>query len=196
MRKEPIQDRSQARLDRILEEAEKLILEHGLLGLSIREVARRADTNIATFYQFFPNRGSLTRRIVEIYHAKLQAALSDALQAADGRDLVQALEDVQAKMVRFYLAHPITLDIWPGIHADPDLRALDREDTKQNAAQLAAYLKAQRPRAPCKQIEDAAEAIVLTAGPVFRHAVQEPPARRKRILAAHMAMVARLVEGF
>jgi AcrR family transcriptional regulator len=196
LRKQPVQDRSQARLDRLIAVAEEMIVEVGLLGLSIREVARRADTNIATFYQFFPSRGSLTRHIVEIYNAKLEQRLAEVASAvSENTGLRSTLESLQAAMVDFYASNPVTREIWPSIQADHALRELDREDSERNAARLVQLIRRLRPDAALESVESAADLMVVTGGPIFRHAVTQPPDRRRRLLSQHLKMTAALIEA-
>ncbi len=195
LRKQPIQDRSQARLDRIVAVAEELILQKGLVGLSIREVARRADTNIATFYQFFPSRGSLTRHIVELYNARLEQRVVDAVnRLSETADTRATLAHLQAAMVAFYDSHPVTLEIWPGVQADHALRQLDQQDSDRNAAQMVLLIRRLRPDAPQARIEAAADLMVVTGGPIFRHAVRQPPEKRLELLAQQLDMITALVE--
>lgn len=194
MRRQPIQDRGHERIDKILDAAEGLILENGLLGLNVRAIARRSGTNIATIYAFFPGRGSITRCIVEKYNEKLGAVVAEALRRAETHDVRGALRVIQAAIVRFYVANPITREIWPGVNADPVLRALNRADGAANAAALAIFLQTLNPAASRKAVEAAATLISVTSGPVHRNALDLAPALRRRVLAAHLESVAHLIE--
>jgi AcrR family transcriptional regulator len=195
LRKQPVQDRSQARLDRIIAVAEEMILQKGLVGLSIREVAARADTNIATFYQFFPSRGSLTRHIVELYNARFEARIIEAVSMlSETADARTTLAHLQAAMVEFYENNPVTLEIWPGVQADHALRQLDQEDSDRNAAQMVLLIRRLRPEATPARIEAAADLMVLAGGPIFRYAVRQPPEKRRELLAQQLEMITALVE--
>lgn len=194
MRRQPIQDRGRERIERIIEAAEELILEDGLLRLNVRAIARRAETNIATIYEFFPGRGSITRRIVEKYNEKLRAVVAHALQRAEKTDIRSALRGVQSAVVKFYEANPVTLEIWPGVNADPGLRALNRADGAANASVLADFLAMLKPSASRQSVEAVAALLAITSGPVHRNAVHLAPSLRKRVLAAHVESMAHLIE--
>ena len=49
----PVQKRAREKYEQILRETCALLEESGFVGLSTREIARRADCNIATIYRYF-----------------------------------------------------------------------------------------------------------------------------------------------
>lgn len=58
-RKQPKQARAQERVQRILDTAEKLLANEGYETFSTNRVAKAAEVNIASLYQYFPNKQSL-----------------------------------------------------------------------------------------------------------------------------------------
>jgi len=58
-RKQPKQARAQARVKRILNTAERLLANEGYENFSTNRVAKEADVNIASLYQYFPNKQAL-----------------------------------------------------------------------------------------------------------------------------------------
>lgn len=77
-RKTPVQARSTASVDAILEATVQVLLELGKERLTTTRVAQRAGVSIGTLYQYFPNKSAL-----------LQAALRSHLE-----DVVTAIEQV------------------------------------------------------------------------------------------------------
>ncbi|GAB3656323.1 TetR family transcriptional regulator [Actinocorallia lasiicapitis] len=86
-----MQRRSQERYERILDAAARLLDESGYAALTTKEVARRAEVPIGTFYQFFPDKEvliqALAARNLDAYLARLAAAdrpgsLEDAIELA------------------------------------------------------------------------------------------------------------------
>ncbi|GAA0376224.1 TetR family transcriptional regulator [Microbispora corallina] len=63
MRRRPAQRRSQERVERMLDECARLLDEVGYEGLTTKEVARRAEVPIGTFYQFFSDKQALVRAL-------------------------------------------------------------------------------------------------------------------------------------
>src|SRR5437868_6332491 len=74
----PKQARSERTLYRLLDVAEALIVEEGLGGLSIPEVARRAGSSVGGFYARFRDKNELLRALEERFFREVQVRL-DAL---------------------------------------------------------------------------------------------------------------------
>jgi AcrR family transcriptional regulator len=74
----PKQARSERTLYRLLDAAEALIAEHGLGGLSIPEVARRAGSSVGGFYARFRDKNELLRALEERFFQEVTHRL-DAL---------------------------------------------------------------------------------------------------------------------
>jgi AcrR family transcriptional regulator len=67
MRRMPRQQRSQRRVDVILDAAAQLVTEVGYEALTTSAVALRADTSIGSLYQFFPNKDALLHALAVRY---------------------------------------------------------------------------------------------------------------------------------
>ncbi|MGW4422033.1 TetR/AcrR family transcriptional regulator [Streptosporangium sp. NPDC004631] len=63
LRRRPAQRRSLERVERMLDECARLLDEAGYEALTTKEVARRAEVPIGTFYQFFPDKQGLVRAL-------------------------------------------------------------------------------------------------------------------------------------
>lgn len=93
----PKQARSERTLYRLLDAAEALIVERGLAGLSIPEVARRAGSSVGGFYARFRDKNELLRALEERFFLEVQVRL-DAV--ADERRWVGApVTDIVAAAV-------------------------------------------------------------------------------------------------
>jgi AcrR family transcriptional regulator len=64
-RRSPRQARSKERLQRILDATAELLEESGVEGISTRLIASRAEVNVATIYQFFPNKYAVLNALAE-----------------------------------------------------------------------------------------------------------------------------------
>ena len=79
-RKEPVQERSKA-LRQYMLEAAAYILEHdGPLKFSTNKVAERAGVNIASLYQYYPNKESLLFHLVELQWEKTYSTVYPVLK--------------------------------------------------------------------------------------------------------------------
>lgn len=78
----PKQARSERTLYRILEAAEELIAEQGLAGLSIPEVARRANSSVGGFYARFRDKNELLQALEERHFKQLSEHLDAVADSA------------------------------------------------------------------------------------------------------------------
>lgn len=106
LRRLPVQERSAARVRRMLDAAADLIEEVGYDRLSTTAIAQRADVAIGSVYQFFGDKRSLaealSQRYIDLYFERL-AARFDAEPPADWRDGVEA---AIAEYVHMYRTAP------------------------------------------------------------------------------------------
>lgn len=58
-RKQPVQERSRATVEAVLEATLQVLLREGLAGLTTTRVAERAGVSVGTLYQYFPDKQSL-----------------------------------------------------------------------------------------------------------------------------------------
>ncbi len=65
LRRRPAQRRSLERVERMLDECARLLDEVGYDALTTKEVARRAEVPIGTFYQFFSDKQGLVRALAQ-----------------------------------------------------------------------------------------------------------------------------------
>jgi AcrR family transcriptional regulator len=104
----PVQGRSQERVARVLEAAERLLLERGPEATSIPEIAVAANVPRASIYQYYPDKYALFAQLAEAHMEKLKAHILAAQArgaAADWRNMVRG---VVAATAAFYNAEPIT----------------------------------------------------------------------------------------
>lgn len=74
-RKSPKQERSAATVEAILQAATYILLRHGWEGLTTNRIAERAGVNIASLYQYFPNKQSIVIELQRRHVAKAREGL-------------------------------------------------------------------------------------------------------------------------
>jgi AcrR family transcriptional regulator len=104
-RKTPVQARSTVTVEAIFEATIQVLLSHGAERLTTTRVAQRAGVSVGTLYQYYPNKQSLLRAVLESHFngvvAKFEAACERAPHKPLGemiREMVEAFVD--AKMER------------------------------------------------------------------------------------------------
>ncbi len=78
-RKEPVQKRSLELRDMILKAATYILKKEGAFGLTTNKIAQRAGVNIASLYQYYPNKESILFHLHEIEWGETWKKLSDIL---------------------------------------------------------------------------------------------------------------------
>ena len=104
-RKTPVQARSAATVEAILEATIQVLLEAGPERLTTTRVAERAGASVGTLYQYFPNKQSVLYAVLEMHLGNVQKAVQAACQTVHGEPVermaeVVALAFVEAKMKR------------------------------------------------------------------------------------------------
>lgn len=103
LRRRPAQRRSLERVERMLDECARLLDEAGYEALTTKEVARRAEVPIGTFYQFFPDKQGLVRalavRNLEAFLDRVTARLA-AVRLSDWTEMVDLAIDEFVVMKR------------------------------------------------------------------------------------------------
>lgn len=100
LRNEPVQARSAARLEALLDSAAAVVEEIGYERLTTAMVAERAGASIGTVYRYFPDRivvlQGLSQRFVEQFTAKISLTVFDS-ERETWRDAVSAwIDDIIA----------------------------------------------------------------------------------------------------
>lgn len=139
--RQPLQQRSQDRFERILGESEALLLESGLSGFSIPELAKRLDCPRASIYKYFPTHYAVLNELVSRYYAELEGLLTRKAARTSDLSWQQSVEAFVNTAARFYEANPVCrLLLLGGAVTDDAYRA--QEITIQHLGNLTRMLLA------------------------------------------------------
>jgi len=102
-RKSPVQARSAASVDAILEATIQVLLNVGKERLTTTRVAARAGVSVGTLYQYFPNKSALLQAALKRHLAEVTDAIERVCKEQKGRTLRQMVTALitaflQAKM--------------------------------------------------------------------------------------------------
>jgi AcrR family transcriptional regulator len=96
-RRQPVQERGQQRIDRILDAADELFAEVGYDQTTTNAIAARAGTSIGSLYQFFEDREAILKALADRYRKQLHA-VHDAVLTPQTAKL--PLSDVYDRILR------------------------------------------------------------------------------------------------
>ncbi|WP_344752337.1 TetR/AcrR family transcriptional regulator [Gryllotalpicola koreensis] len=103
VRTEPIQERSAARVDALLDAAAAVVDEIGFDRLTTAMVAERADASIGTVYRYFPDRIALLQGLRERAIGRFRVAVVQRIEEVRPGTWLEAVEcsiDASAAMYR------------------------------------------------------------------------------------------------
>jgi AcrR family transcriptional regulator len=99
-RKQPVQARSEATVLAIFEASIQVLLSAGYRKLTTTRIAERAGVSVGTLYQYFPNRQSLIRAVLERYLGEMSAAIEADCRPLKGR----SLDDTAVGLIDAFIA--------------------------------------------------------------------------------------------
>src|SRR5205085_1945870 len=82
LRRTPVQERSAARVERMLDAAASLLDEVGYDGTTTSLIASRAGVSVGSLYQFFPDRRAVLQALAVRSFERFGAVLSERLEAS------------------------------------------------------------------------------------------------------------------
>jgi AcrR family transcriptional regulator len=130
-RRNPTQQRSRERQERILAVATQLIATKGSDQLKMSEIAERSEISIGSLYQYFPDKSSVIRTLAERYNGESRRCIELALNAVEDMPGLQAAySDLLDQYYEIVLASPVMRDIWSGMQADKQLLELELEESR------------------------------------------------------------------
>jgi len=128
-RKQPVQARSTATVDAILQASIQVLLRVGKEKLTTTLVARRAGVSVGTLYQYFPNKRSLLQAVLRAHLTRITEAFEAACTAHHGLpfcDMIARAASAffDAKMIEPHVAlalYSVSSDV-DGLGITEDLR--------------------------------------------------------------------------
>jgi len=191
-RKQPTQQRSRERVERMLEAASALISEKGSDALKMSEVAERAGVPIGSLYQFFPDKSAIILTLAERYNAIGRECIGEALAGVqDMAGLESAFTELVDIYYGMFLAEPVMRDIWSGTQADKALRENELADSRIIGGMLADVLIRLNPEGDREEIATTAFLIMSLGEATMRLAISVGRDEGQAIVNAYKRMVLR-----
>jgi AcrR family transcriptional regulator len=175
-RRQPTQQRSRERVERILSAASELIARTGSDQVKMNEVAALAGISIGSLYQYFPEKSALIRTLAERYNAESRRCIEEALAGvSDKASLLAAYADLVDQYFEIVMAEPVMRDIWSGMQADKQLMSLQLAESRICGGFLAAAMRKVHPKTDDAVLENAAFLIWELGEATVRLAISVEP---------------------
>ena len=197
IKRQPRQERSQARFESVLETALRLFAARGYESVSMREIAREAKMPIASVYQYFPMKLAIVREMWTRYTSTISGTLAAGIRRSieEGRDEANHLVGIIIdRMSELQTSNPAFIEIWSCVAASMELRALNIDDTLQNARIIADALEKLHPDADPSALYDRSLIAIEMASATTRFALALPEPHRARVLLSLKAAISLLID--
>jgi AcrR family transcriptional regulator len=189
LRHPPLQPRSRARLQRLLQAAREVLAEEGAGGFTTRRVAEAAGLPIGALYRFFADKHA----ILEALAISWWRELVNLVDGIADLDAIEPLEDPAAAVLEALAAglrgRPGFLALWYGGLRDERLREATRPLRGEFAAVVQRILANHWPHAPAPERAAAAELAVLAGDGLLREAFRIGPDGDRLILRESARML-------
>jgi AcrR family transcriptional regulator len=194
-RRQPTQQRSRERLERILDVAEHLIEEKGSEHVKMSEIADLAEISIGSLYQYFPDKRAIVRSLAQTYAAAARACVREALEAVrNPKELQGAFIALVDQYYEIVMDKPVMRDISSALRADKELMELEIAESRACGALLAAAIKRVQPSADAKRVGVLAFLIWQLGEETMRLAVSQKRAEGALLVDAYKRMSLRAIE--
>ena len=138
VRRTPEQSRSRDRVRSLLDTAAEQLRHHGVDQLTVSAIAASAGMSKAAFYRYFPNKAALLRALAQrAFSVQRERLLALESRPEPTRDLLTA---ALVGYLNEHRADPFLVQLRSAIRADPELSALDFQDSRENADILTDFL--------------------------------------------------------
>lgn len=184
MRKKPQQARSQARVDRILDVAERLFTTEGYNATTTNAIAAQAGVPIGSLYQFFPDKNAIIGALAERYNDQMYelfVALHD--EDAARLPLPAYVDRIVDTFDRFFVEHPGYSALFMPLQGLPELEAADAAGDERLIRTYSEFLQRYYPAAAPETYTRVAFVLVKAIGNLLWLALGQEPALRQALVA-------------
>jgi AcrR family transcriptional regulator len=122
-RKLPRQDRSRATVEALLEATADILMRQGYSRLTTNRIAERAGVNIASLYQYFPDKEALVAELRRRHGTEQRSAVRKALAERRRQDLESVIRALVSMGVAAHVVNPELQRVFS--EELPDLRYAD-----------------------------------------------------------------------
>lgn len=126
-RKTPVQGRSKATCDAVLEAAARILVEEGRQALTTNRIAERAGVSVGSLYQYFPGKEAILAELLREMRRGMHAAMQRAGELGRNEDLVSATSRMVGAALKHHLDRPELAHALEQVEAELPVDAETRE---------------------------------------------------------------------
>ena len=145
-RKSPVQARSSASVEAILDATIQVLLSVGKERLTTTRVAIRAGVSVGTLYQYFPNRSALLAAALRRHLEQTRDAMREVIPKLEGSTLEEMMSTIAMAFLAAKMREPKTGVALYAVSADVDGFTVAREIGDELQTMVVALLKTAKER--------------------------------------------------
>lgn len=190
LRRTPLQSRGQATFERILDATARLLDEVPTEAITTNLMAKAAGINVATLYQYFPNKQAV---MLALFERQSDLRISTGVGAITGLgsspNWPRMLDDAIDAVVQLRRSQPGAVALRQAMRSSPDLLEYDLRGTRHAAAALATELQQAAPRIPREEIAVVARCAMETVATLLDYWAISTRQKDERIVAQLKVLV-------
>lgn len=138
-RRVPVQERSRARFEAILEAAAAVAVEQGVDALNTRSIAEYAGVSVSSIYQYFASVDEVVFELIARDMEEMDVQFATDLGELPEFTVVGVVETVMRSFVTVYRRRPAFVEIWLRGRTTAAVQAYGREHHVRIATQLRTF---------------------------------------------------------
>ncbi len=140
LRHRPVQRRGEVRFDSILSAARHLLMDKGIEGFVVEDVADYAEIPVGSVYQFFPNKLAI---VAELAADDTNSLIQDLekYHILPAENLTENVEEMIAQVVIRWREDPSRSAVWLAMKSTGATRAMAEEQSSRMAAAIVPVLR-------------------------------------------------------
>ena len=192
MRRKPQQARSQARVEQILDVAEKLFQDVGYKATTTRAIAAHAEVSVGSLYQFFPDKEAILKALAVRY---MQAQYQRFLDLHTAQSITLPLSSYVDRMIdvfdQFYTDYPGSRAIFEQLLDTITWSAIEKIDDfdYQVVTELARFFQARKSSLSIAKCEHIALVITKTITELLWLSLSRDQEFRQELVAETKLMI-------
>lgn len=194
-RRTPAQARSRERVEKILDAASRIVVEHGVEALTTRAIGTAAGIPVASLYQYFSDRDAILLALVERDTAEMDEEVRNDLAALEVLSVASLVETTMRAYVKVYARRPDFVEIWLRGRTNAAVHEFGRQHNRRTAIELRDFAIGAglaRPDLPLA----AAELAVEIGDRVFQLAYEVRNRGDRFVIDEGIAMVTAYLRGY
>ena len=184
-RKVPRQKRSKETVDRIMGAALVVLEEEGIDGLTAIKVSKKAGVNVASFYQYFPNKNAVVYAVFQSWldwvMTVFDATEKSFFQKIPWRDFFYQLGTDIFK--GSFISDKAAIELLLVMEIIPELKKRNETHGNDVIKRLTGYLKGYGSDWEETRLKELAMCLFYSANSLFRNAAEQDLQRKKLFMA-------------